>query len=150
WAGRVNQLSSPVRYWVRIGPATCGSARASHAARSPESSHVRRCAGESKRYTIRYSPPAPSAGRKTSSPRYPGKALAAPLVPARTSPSAPSSPGLPRRVTVAVTGPAASSRSSDSQLIGYQPDQRQLLLGIEQLQPVGKPLFVCSCLVIGH
>jgi hypothetical protein len=32
-----------------------------------------------------YSPPAPPAGRKTSSPRYPGKALAAPLMPARNS-----------------------------------------------------------------
>src|SRR5262249_16728321 len=48
-AGRVNQLSSPVRTWVCMGPATCGSARASHAARWEESSQPRRWAGESKR-----------------------------------------------------------------------------------------------------
>src|SRR5262245_11682059 len=49
WAGRVNQLSSPVRTWVRIGPATWGSARCSHAARSGESSQAYRWAEESKR-----------------------------------------------------------------------------------------------------
>src|SRR5215472_5966042 len=49
WAGRVNQLSSPVRNWVRMGPATWGSARSSHAARSRDSSQPRRWAGESKR-----------------------------------------------------------------------------------------------------
>src|SRR5215475_8549476 len=42
WAGRVNQLSSPVTNWVRIGPATWGSARASHPARSAEPSQPRR------------------------------------------------------------------------------------------------------------
>ena len=48
-AGRVNQLSSPVTNWVRSGPATCGSARSSHAARWPEPSQARRWAGESNR-----------------------------------------------------------------------------------------------------
>src|SRR5215468_4896352 len=49
WAGRVNQLSSPVRNWDRMGPAAWGSARSSHAARSGESSQPLRWAGESKR-----------------------------------------------------------------------------------------------------
>src|SRR5512132_4473309 len=57
WVGRVNQPSRPVRTWVRIGPATWGSARCSHAARSGESNQPCRWAAESKRYTIRYSPP---------------------------------------------------------------------------------------------
>jgi hypothetical protein len=49
WVGSVNQLSRPVTKLVRMGPSTCGSARSSQAARSSESSQVRRCSAVSKR-----------------------------------------------------------------------------------------------------
>src|SRR4029453_9579708 len=69
WVGRVNQPSRPVRTWVWIGPATWGSARGTQGGCSVESSQGRRWGAEPTRYTIRYSPPRPGAGRKTSTPR---------------------------------------------------------------------------------
>ena len=78
----------------------------------------------------------------TSSPRYPGNAFAAPLMPAKNSSYAASCPGLTRRVTVAVTGPAAPAGRSGSRLTGHHR-------GIRRRRPAQRSSFLRTGHTVG-